>query len=67
MASHAPTQTVKSTHDQLLDRATVANRWSVSIETIKRREKDGTLKATHLPGGRLVRYRLSDVIAAEES
>jgi hypothetical protein len=49
----------------LLDRKEVARRWAVSIETIKRRERDGSLKATHLPGGRLVRYRLADVIAAE--
>lgn len=49
----------------LLDRKQLADRWGVSIETVKRREKDGTLKATHLPGGRLVRYRLSEILKAE--
>lgn len=62
MATHFPTQELD---EHLLDRPALARRWAVSIETIKRREKDGSLKATHLPGGRLVRYRLADVIAAE--
>jgi hypothetical protein len=62
MANHIPNQE----HDELLlDRPALARRWAVSIETIKRRERDGSLKATYLPGGRLVRYRLADVIAAE--
>ena len=53
--------------DTLLDRPALSHRWGVSRETIKRREKDGTLKPVYLPGGRLVRYRLSDVLAAESS
>lgn len=48
-----------------LDRKAVAARWRVSQETVKRREADGTLRALHLPGGRLVRYRFSDVLRAE--
>jgi predicted DNA-binding transcriptional regulator AlpA len=51
--------------DTLLDRPALAHRWGVSRETIKRREKDGTLTPVYLPGGRLVRYRLADVIKAE--
>jgi hypothetical protein len=43
----------------------VAQRWRVSQESIKRREKDGTLTPVYLPGGRLVRYRLADVLKAE--
>ena len=53
--------------DPLLDRKAVALRWAVSVETIKRREKDGTLKPIYLPGGRLVRYNLSDIVAIERA
>jgi predicted site-specific integrase-resolvase len=51
--------------DALLTRKDVEKRWGVSIETVKRREKDGTLVPIYLPGGRLVRYRLADVLNAE--
>jgi hypothetical protein len=51
--------------DALLDRKALALRWKVSLESIKRREKDGTLKPIYLPGGRLVRHRLSDILRAE--
>jgi predicted site-specific integrase-resolvase len=54
-----------SSTDALLDRQALAHRWGCSIETIKRREKDGTLTPVHLPGGRLVRYRLNNIIQAE--
>lgn len=55
----------KDGSDTLLTRKDIEGRWGVSIETVKRREKDGSLKPVYLPGGRLVRYRLSDVLAAE--
>jgi DNA-binding XRE family transcriptional regulator len=48
---------------RLLTRAQLAERWSVSRETIKRREKDGTLPVLKL--GRDARYRLSDVLRLE--
>ncbi len=48
---------------KLLDRKLLANRWSCSIETLKRRERAGVLTAILL--GRLVRYRLSDIEAIE--
>jgi DNA-binding XRE family transcriptional regulator len=48
---------------RLLTRAKLAERWSVSRETIKRREKDGTLPVLKL--GRDARYRLSDVLRLE--
>lgn len=60
-------QTQRQGGDPLLDRKAVAKRWGVSVETIKRREADGTLRAVHLPGGRLVRYRFSSVLKAEGS
>lgn len=49
---------------QLLSRKQIAARWGVSIETIKRRERDGTLKGLRL-STRLVRYRLQDVHLVE--
>jgi hypothetical protein len=51
--------------DSLLDRRALANHWRCSIETLKRREKDGTLTPVYLPGGRLVRYRLSEILKLE--
>jgi hypothetical protein len=47
----------------ILDRKALAERWRCSTETLKRREKEGVLKALKL--GRLVRYRLADVEAVE--
>jgi hypothetical protein len=48
----------------LLSRKQLATRWQVSKETIKRREKDGTLKVLKL--GRDARYRISDVLRLEQ-
>jgi hypothetical protein len=48
---------------RLLTRAQLAERWSVSRETIKRREKAGILPVLKL--GRDARYRLSDVLRLE--
>jgi DNA-binding XRE family transcriptional regulator len=48
---------------RLLTRAQLAARWSVSKETIKRKEKDGSLPVLKL--GRDARYRLSDVLRLE--
>jgi hypothetical protein len=47
----------------VVSRKGLAERWGCSTETIKRREAAGVLKALKL--GRLVRYRLADVEAAE--
>lgn len=51
--------------DTLLSRRQVAARWSVSTETIKRRSRDGILAPLRF-NQRLLRYRLADVIRAEE-
>ena len=48
----------------LLTRRQLANRWQVSKETIKRREKAGVLPVLKL--GRDARYRLSDVLRLEQ-
>ena len=49
----------------LVDRETLKARWGISIPTIQRREKDGTLKPIYMSGGRLVRYRLEDIEQVE--
>ena len=47
----------------LISRPSLAKRWSVSIETLKRREKAGLLPCLTL--GHPVRYRLADIEAIE--
>lgn len=59
------THTKNDGSDTLLTRKDVETRWGVSVETVKRREKDGTLTPVYLPGGRLVRYRLSEILKLE--
>jgi hypothetical protein len=48
----------------LISRKKLAERWSLSIETLKRREKAGILTALKM--GRGVRYRLHDVERIEQ-
>lgn len=60
MISHIPTQ-----QDRQISRKELSERWSLSIKTLKRREKDGTLRPLSL-GKRTVRYRLSEILAIEE-
>ena len=50
--------------EQLLSRGAVAQRWECCIETIKRRERAGILKPIKF-NQRLLRYRLSDIVAIE--
>ena len=52
-------------HDQLLTRLEPAQRWKVSIETLKRRERSKILRPVKLKG-RIVRYRITDVLRIEE-
>ncbi len=44
---------------QLLSRRHLADRWGVSKETLKRREKAGELPFLKL--GKVIRYRLADI------
>jgi hypothetical protein len=60
MASHIPTQ-----QERHLSRRDLAERWTTSIKTLKRREKAGILRPLSL-GPRTVRYRLSDILRIEE-
>lgn len=55
---------VVSSPEQLVSRRAVAHRWQTSVETVKRREKAGLLKALRF-NQRLLRYKLSDVEALE--
>ena len=51
--------------DMLISRAEVMRRWRISIESVKRREKEDVPRPVRI-GWRAVRYRLSDVVKAEE-
>ena len=51
--------------DKLLTRLELARRWKVSIETLKRRERARILRPVRLHG-RVIRYRVSDVLRIEE-
>ena len=44
---------------QFVTRRELADRWKLSVQTLKRRERSGLLRCLKL--GRGVRYRLSDV------
>jgi predicted site-specific integrase-resolvase len=55
MRSLEPTNT-----EQHLSRRDVAQRWRTSTETVKRREREGLLKAVRF-NARLIRYKLSEV------
>lgn len=50
--------------EQLLSRKALANRWGVCRETIKRAERAGLLRAVRF-NERLLRYKLSDILAIE--
>lgn len=51
-------------NQQFLSRAQIAARWGVSIATVKRREREGFIRALRF-NQRLLRYRLSEVERAE--
>jgi hypothetical protein len=50
--------------EQLLTRRALSQRWSCCVETIKRRERQGLLKAVKF-NQRMLRYRLADIEAIE--
>jgi len=50
--------------EQLMSRKALANRWGVCRETIKRAERAGLLRAIRF-NQRLLRYKLSDILAIE--
>ena len=58
------TKTVSTTPERMLSRGSLADRWEVSRETVKRREKAGLIKAYHF-NARLLRYKLSEIMEYE--
>jgi hypothetical protein len=56
---------LETTDDKLLTRLELARRWKISIETVKRRERAKVLRPVRLDG-RIIRYRMSDVLRIEE-
>jgi hypothetical protein len=52
--------------ERLLSRGELSTRWSCSRETLKRREREGILRAIRF-NQRLLRYKLSDILAIEAS
>ena len=65
-ASTSPPHTMKKQNAErhLISRRQLASRWEVSTETLKRREKAGTLPLLKL--GTRVRYRLTDIEQIEQ-
>lgn len=57
-------QLINEPSELLVSRKQLSQRWNCCLETIKRREQEGLLKAIRF-NQRLLRYRLSDVIAIE--
>ena len=51
--------------DCFLSRAEVMRRWRVSSTTVRRREQQGILRPIRM-STHVVRYRLSDVVRAED-
>jgi hypothetical protein len=51
--------------EQLISRKTLAERWSCSTETIKRRTRDGLLHPIRF-NARMIRYQLSEIIRIEQ-
>lgn len=51
-------------NETYISRKQLAQRWSCSIETIKRKERSGFIKSIRI-GQRFVRYRLADIEQVE--
>ena len=52
-------------NDRLISRKELSERWSLSIKTLRRREKAGELHPLTLSAN-TVRYRISAILAIEE-
>jgi len=51
--------------EQFFSRKALAKRWECSVETIKRRTRDGQLHPIRF-NARMIRYPLSEIIRAEQ-
>jgi hypothetical protein len=56
----------RTIQEQMLSRKAVAGRWQTSVETVKRRERAGLIKAIRF-NQRLTRYPLSSIEAYEKA
>jgi hypothetical protein len=56
---------IQQSSDALFSRRQLADRWATSIETIKRRQKQGVLTPIYL-SARQVRYKLSQIVNVEQ-
>ena len=56
---------IPPTAEKLLSPKQLADRWSVSVETLKRRRRAGELPTLKM--GRAVRFKLSDILAIEQT
>jgi excisionase family DNA binding protein len=65
MTAQARKTVLEPATEKLLSPAELADRWSVSVETLKRRRRDGALSALKL--GKSVRFKLSDILAIENA
>lgn len=63
MRTQIQTLRIAPTDERLLSPAQLALRWGLSIETLKRRRREGKLNTIKI--GRSVRFRLSEVLALE--
>jgi hypothetical protein len=52
-------------NEQLISRKELAERWSCSTETIKRRTREGLLHPVRF-NARMIRYPLSEIIRVEQ-
>jgi hypothetical protein len=60
------TKIAKTTEDEFIERTGLAKRWKCHTETIRRKEKTGQLHPLYI-SSRLVRYRMSEVLALERA
>jgi hypothetical protein len=65
-AKSIPKAVEKILAERFLSEKQVAERWNVCTETVKRRRKGGLL-TPHYFGDKAIRYRLSEVVAVEET
>lgn len=57
---------MKTSKDRLLDTKQLAARWGVAVGTLQNARADGT-SIPYVKLGRLVRYRLEDIVAEESA
>ena len=64
MSTNPKSNTQETTEGVLVSRKQVCARWTCCTMTLKRREAEGVLKPVRF-NSRMLRYRLSDILAIE--